>query len=220
MAFPLGGIMAALSKEAIQRLAVLRALYLWRKGADGPARLHKTLFAAQKTSKDRQWRLFDFKQGRLGEYSNEVASALNDLQHAGRIETIYDGLSARIRAKVPVKTRRQIDLFFEEYFTEWSNALLPAFRKWAYLNNDTIAQRAHDDAAHTKANHGEPIFSSFRSSEVQFEDLDEDLAEQLSDFVDVKLHNALRQRVALAAERPRKNEDWRRIYFGKVRETA
>lgn len=212
--------MTMLSKEAIQRLAVLRALYLWRKGADGPARLHKTLFAAQKTSKDRQWRLFDFKRGRFGEYSNEVASALNDLQRAGRVETIYDGPSARIRANAPLSMRRRIGQFFDDYFTDWSNALLPAFRQWAYLSNDTIARSAHDDAAHTKANHGEAIFSSFRSSEVQFEDLDEDLAEQLSDFVDVKLHNALRQRVAFAAERPRKNEDWRQIYFGKVRETA
>lgn len=212
--------MATLSKEAIQRLAVLRTLYLWRKGADGPARLHKTLFTAQKRSKDGQWRLFDFKRRRSGEYSNEVASALNDLQRAGRIETIYDGPSARIRAKAPLSMRRRIDRFFDDYFTDWSNALLPAFRKWAYLSNDAIAQGTHDDPTYKKANPGEHIFSSFRSSEVQFEDLDEDLAEQLSDFVDVKLHNALRQRVTLAAERPRKNEDWRGIYFGKVRETA
>ncbi|HET6881773.1 MAG TPA: hypothetical protein VFI31_16535, partial [Pirellulales bacterium] len=68
--------------------------------------------------------------------------------------------------------------------------------------------------------HGEPIFSSFSSEQVTFKTLGDDEAEQLSDFVDAKLHAVLRRRVNLAAERPPHNEDWRQIYFGKPRESA
>lgn len=212
--------MATLSKQTIQRLAVLHTLALWKSGAYGPVRLHKTLFFADKDAADDRWRLFGFKKWWLGQYSDEVASVLNDLQHAGRVETIYDGPSARIRARISAQMRRRIGGFFDEYFAEWSMALLPAFRKWAYLSNDSIITRAHDDATYKTTDHGELIFSSFASQEVEFQGLDDECAEQLSDFVDAKLHNVLRRRVALAAERTPQSEDWRQVYFGKGRESA
>lgn len=211
--------MGMLSKHTIQQLALLRALNLWREGADGPMHLHRTLWAADAACKDKRWRLFGFKQGRLGPYSNEVASALNDLQSSGRIDTIYDGPSVRICAKLPPTMRRQIEGFFGAYFREWNKAMRRVCRN-AALINDILALHARDDAAHKKKVHSEPVFSSFRPSEIEFEGLEDDVAEQLSDFVDATLHKALRQRVLLAAERPRQNEDWRGIYFDKVCETA
>ena len=211
--------MAMLSKKAIQRLALLRTLSVWPKGADGPALIHRALFAAEKLAKNRQWRLFGFKQGRFAEYSDEVASALNDLQRAGRIETIYDGPSARIRAKVPTALRKRIDRFFDDYFPEWRKALLRESRKSA-RGDHALVRHARNGGTSEKDDRTQPIFCSFRSSAVEFKDLDADVAEQLSDFADTKLQGVLRQRIVLAAKRPRRDENWRQIYFGKAREPA
>ncbi|HVC94523.1 MAG TPA: hypothetical protein VND64_12570 [Pirellulales bacterium] len=207
--------MGCLSKRAIQRLAVLHTLSLWRKGAYGPVRVHKTLFFADKNSVDATWRLFTFKKWNLGQYSDEIASALNDLQAARRVSTLFDGPSERIRAHVPASIRPRIAAFFANYFQEWSAALKPAFKEWAHLRNVDIINRAHQDATYTGANHGDTIFRSFSAKEVEFDGLDADVAEQFSDLVDDRLHEGLLKRVAQAADRPRKNEDWRRIYFGE-----
>jgi hypothetical protein len=207
--------MGCLSKRAIQRLAVLHTLALWRRGAYGPVRVHKTLFFADKNSADQTWRLFTFKKWNLGQYSDEIASSLNDLQAAGRVSTVFDGPSQRIRAHVPPSMRPRIAAFFADYFREWNAALKPAFKEWAHLRNVDIINRAHQDSTHTSANHGDTIFRSFSAKKVEFDNLDNDIAEQLSDLVDVQLHAGLLKRAAEAARRPRKHEDWRRIYFGE-----
>jgi hypothetical protein len=91
------------------------------------------------------------------------------------------------------------------------------FRQIRWLLKEMATQ---NDPSYKKTDHGEPIFSSLGSEQVEFTGLDDEAAEQLSDFVDAELHDVLRRRVALAAERPRRGEDWRSIYFGKAREFA
>ena len=110
----------------------------------------------------------------MGQYSDEVPAVLNDLQQAGRIVTIYDGPSARIRADVSPKMRARLSGFFDDYFQQSSKALVPAFRKWAYMDNDTIITRAHDDPSYKKTDHGEPIFSSFAPEQIAFKGPDDD----------------------------------------------
>ncbi|HEV3004506.1 MAG TPA: hypothetical protein VGX78_08585 [Pirellulales bacterium] len=207
--------MGSLSKRTIQRLAVLHTLSLWRRGAYGPVRLHKTLFFADKNSPDPAWRLFTFKKWKLGQYSDEIDAALNDLQVLGRVSTVFDGPSERIRAHVPPSMRPRIAAFFADYFPQWSAALKPAFKECAHLHKVDLIHPAHQDSTHASVNHGDTIFWSFSAKEVEFDELDEDVAERLSDLVDVRFHEALRKRVAQAAGRPRKHEDWRRIYFGE-----
>ncbi len=107
--------MAVLTKQTIQRLAVLRALSMWRRGAYGPMRLHKTLFFADKDA-PAPWRLFTFKKWLLGQYSDEIADALNALREAGTISTSYDGPSERLKVEVTTDTRRQLADFFRMYF--------------------------------------------------------------------------------------------------------
>ena len=83
--------MAKLAKETIQRLAVLRALSMWRTGAFGPVRLQKTLFYADKRNPRRK-HIFTFKKYYLGQYSPEVSDALNSLRASGRLRCTYAGL--------------------------------------------------------------------------------------------------------------------------------
>jgi hypothetical protein len=67
--------MAKLGRETVQRLAVLRALTLWRRGPYGPVRLQKTMFRADQNHPE-QKRLFTFKKYYLGQYSQQIAEAL------------------------------------------------------------------------------------------------------------------------------------------------
>ena len=206
--------MAVLSKVTIQRLAVLRALSMWQRGAYGPLRLHKALFFADKNT-PAGWRLFTFKKWRLGQYSDEIAGTLNALRQAGRITTRYDGPSERMKADLPKATSRLLEEFFREYFPAWNENLTRSFHDWAYLDNDTIIDRAHDDPSYTRTQRGEVIFSSFDADLVEFSDLDSQVAEEFSDLVDVGLQQGLLTRLAVAAERPAKGEDWRQLYFGE-----
>lgn len=102
-------------------------------------------------------------------------------------------------------------------FPEWRKSLLRESRKSA-RSSHALVRHARNGGASEKDDRAQPIFCSFRPSTVEFKDLDADVAEQLSDFVDTKLQDAPRQRIALAAKRPRR--DCRQIYFGKARERA
>ena len=175
-------------------------------------RLQKTLFFADKSNLP-EWRLFTFKKWHLGQYSNEIASSLNDLRATGRLTSLFDGPAERLRAEIPDRAKREILKFFRAHFNEWHNSLEAAFPKWAYLNNDAIITHAHDDPSYTYSQKGEVIFSSFKPSLVEFEGMNDDLAERLSDLVDVELQQAIKNRVAAAVERPINNEDWRTLYF-------
>ena len=206
--------MAILSKEVIQRLAVLRALSMWQKGACGPVRVHKVLFFADKSS-DAEWHFFTFKKWRLGQYSDEIADSLNQLREIGRLSCIFDGPADRLRAEISSPIKKHLVSFFRDYFCNWHNSLEEAFPKWAYLNNDAIITRAHDDPSYTRKQHGDVIFSSFESESVEFEGLEPELVERLADLVDVRLHRAIETRLASAAKRPARSEDWRKIYFGQ-----
>ena len=204
--------MAVLTKKTVQRLAVLHALSRWRRGAYGPLRLHKTLFFADKEN-DPGWRVFAFKRYYLGQYSDEIADSLNELRGLNRIRSVYDGPSERLRAELPIAARTRIDLFFRRYFSDWYSSLGVAFDKWAYLNNDTILERAHDDSTYVSSQHGQLIFPSFDAANVEFSGLTDRMAERLSDFVDVRLHNGIERRLAVAGHRPARGENWRKIYF-------
>jgi len=206
--------MPALSKQTIQRLAVLHALAKWQKGAYGPVRLQKTLFFADKESPP-EWRLFTFKKWRLGQYSDEVSESLNALRRAGRVNSWYDGPSERLKAEIPAASKRRLAAVLRDYFPEWSANLDAAFAKWAYLNNDAIIELAHDDPTYKARNHGEVIFSSFEPDCVELVGLDDESAEELSDLVDVRLQRGLAKRLAAALERPAQGEDWRKIYFAE-----
>jgi hypothetical protein len=204
--------MAAFSKKSVQRLAVLRALGMWARGAYGPVRLHKTLYFADEHG-DPKWTLFTFRRWHLGQYSDEIAAALNDLKAANRISSEYDGPCERIRAELPQASMRRVKRFFTRYFPEWSRGLGAAFRKWAYLSNDDILTRAQEHESYTKKNHGELIISSFDAEEISFEGIDAEEAEHLLDLVDPKLQRGIKGKLALALDRPPRGEDWRAIYF-------
>jgi hypothetical protein len=208
--------MVELSKATIQQLAVLRALSMWQRGAYGPVRLHKILFFADKEN-DAEWRLFTFKKWHLGQYSDEVAESLNRLRATGRISCVFDGPAERIRAEISAAAKGVVFEFFREYFVQWHVGLEQAFPKWAYLNNDTIIRRAHDDPSYTRHQHRDEIFPSFSGDAVLFEGLDPAIAERLADLVDVRLHRGIEKQMAAAVQRPVKGEDWRTIYFGEKR---
>jgi hypothetical protein len=211
--------MAVLSKATVQRLAVLRALSMWRNGAYGPVRLHKTLFFADRDNEP-EWRLFTFKRWWLGQFSDEVSDKLNDLRQVGRISCVYDGPSERICAELPIAMARALRQFFDSYFPKWTTGLKSAFKTWAYLSNDDIIRKAHDDPSYTKSQHGNIILESFQCQLVTFEELDDELAENLSDLVDVRLQTGLLKRLYASVDEPIKAEDWRQIYFGERREAA
>lgn len=210
--------MATLPKKTIQRLAVLRAVSMWKTGgAYGPLRVQKTLFFADRDSGSQQ-HLFTFKRWRLGQYSDEIADAMNGLRDASRIETVFDGPSECIRASLSPRASQRLERFFRRSFPAWSRALKPAFQEWAYLTNDDIIAKAHEDDSYTKSQHGEVIVTSFEQTKVDFPDLDPQEAEFLSDLVDERFQRGLASRLETAASREPKREDWREFYgFAKKR---
>ena len=210
--------MAVLSKSALQRLAVLHALSLWRRGAYGAIRVQKALFFADHESEPK-WRLFTFKKWRLGQYSDEVSDALNVLHAAGRVTSWFDGPAERLKAEVPKPRQREISDLFRNHFSDWFKNLNRAFTKWAYLHNDTIIQRAHDDLTFKASRCGEVVFSSFDYEQLELSGLDDEIAESLSDLVDSRLQHGLAKRLAAAVQRPQEREDWRSIYFDRSGQT-
>lgn len=205
--------MITLSKETIQRLAVLRAVSLWEKGAQGPARLHKTLFFADHDSADQKRRLFTFKRWCLGQYSDEVANALNSLQDAGRIRVHFDGPAGRIDITLSTRSSDRLRRFFRRFFPEWEKSLARAFRRWAHLNEDQILVEAQDDPAYRQFRHGEIIAASSLPKHVELSELDDQEAEFLADLVDSRLAGTLKTRLRTAAKTHARREDWKSIYF-------
>jgi hypothetical protein len=211
---------ASLSKETIQRLAVLRAVSMWANGAYGPVRVHKTLFLADQKAGDEDWHLFTFQKWLLGQYSDEIAEALNALRAAGCIETIYDGPSERIVATIPARMQTKIKRLFRDYFWEWHKALDPAFKEWAYLTTDDVIKKAHEDATYTKRQHGEVIIKSFSSKFIEFDGLSDEDAESLNDAVDSRFQRGLADRTEAACRKMLAGEDWRHIYFGEQKQAV
>ncbi|MBI1903876.1 MAG: hypothetical protein HYS13_22465 [Planctomycetia bacterium] len=198
----------------IQKLAVLWALSLWRRGAVGPLSLHKTLFLADESAKPK-WRLFTFKKWRLGEFSDEISEALNKLRSAGRISTCFDGPSERIRAELSRREAAALRRFFGRFFPNWNRELRRAFRRWANLTSDDILEMAASNATHNSSRRGDVVFASLAPDRIELDGLDDDEAEWLSDLVDERLHRELSKRIERAAKRPAHGEDWRSIYFGR-----
>ena len=207
--------MASLSKETIQKLAVLRTLSLWEKGAYGPVRLHKTLFFADKHASDPKGSIFTFKRWYLGQYSDEIAQALNELQNASKVKMHFDGPSGRLEARVSPNKKKVVVSFFKQHFSAWEKSLRTAFREWAYLSNDEILIKAHDDPTYKTSNHGEVIMESRLADTVTFDALDSETAESLTDLVDDVLAERIRNCLREAQRHPARAENWRSIYFGK-----
>lgn len=207
--------MAFLTKRTIQKLAVLHAVSHWRKGAYGSLRLQKTLFFADSETADQEWRLFTFKRWKMGQYSDEVSGALNSLQSAGRIETHFDGPSQRIEASISTKLKSRIGRLFRGYFLEWNEALGASFQQWAYLTNDQILTKAHDDPTYKQSQHGQIIAESALADRVNLIGMGENEAEALTDFVDPLFGRTVRVRLQKASKRTRTAEDWRSVYFPK-----
>src|SRR5262249_34793508 len=151
--------------------AVLRALTLWRRGAYGPVRLHKTMFAADKNNPHKK--LFTFKKYYLGQYSAEISSALNSLRASGRLESAYDGPAERLKAVVPADLEKKIRKLFETAFPEWEKELRKVFREWGYLSNDKILKKAHEDASYRESEHEQVIFESKLPETTDIPDLSE-----------------------------------------------
>src|SRR5205823_10045803 len=126
-----------------------------------------------------------------GQFSDDVSEALNGLQAAGRLSIHFHGPSQRIVAEIPQRIQSRVRGFFRDYFGPWRTALDHAFAKWAYLNNDQILVKAHDDPTYKQSQHGQIIAKSGLLRAVDFEGMDEDVAETLTDFVDPRLTGAL-----------------------------
>ena len=73
-------------------MPVLRTLLLWKNGAHGPLRLHKTLFCADRNSFGKQHRhFFTFKKWHLGQFSDDIADALDYVRCYERIRAVVEG---------------------------------------------------------------------------------------------------------------------------------
>ena len=79
--------------------------------------------------------------------------------------------------------------------------------------SDAVAEPA-------RSRHGETILTSFEDEVIEFEGLEDEDAERLSDLVDDKLQQGLMSRTVAACRKPPVNENWRRIYFGEEAATA
>jgi hypothetical protein len=203
--------MAKLSKATIQKLAVLRALTLWKRGAYGPVRLQKTMFAVDK---ENALRLFTFKKYYLGQYSEEISGALNSLRAAGRLQSSFDGPSERLQAMVSPQAAKKIRQLFAHAFPEWEKQLNKAFPDWGYLSNNSILKKAHGDATFTKTIHDDVIFDSNIKEMIDIPELSDETAKELADLVDEKLGATLRKRIFAAVKVAAGSEDWRSLYFG------
>jgi len=213
-------VVAKLSRETVQRLAVLKALSLWQNGAYGPVRVHKVLFFTdKKASATSRRNLFTFKKWALGQYSDEIASALNGLRTSGRLRNVFDGPAERLTAIIPRPAQVMIDEFFESWYPELDKDMAVVFDEWGYLSNAEIIRKAHEDHTYTESEKGEIIWESTLPDVVEIAELSDDDAENLSDLVDPRLFLALRDRLQEAVKIPAKHSDWRRRYFCEVEDT-
>src|ERR1700722_2267940 len=145
--------MAKLSKRTLQRLAVLRALLLWRRGAYGPLRVHKTLFFSEE--KHGSQRFFDFKRAQYGQFSEEIEESLGDLAHSGRMDFVFDGACVRLVPNVSSDLRSTIERVFEQHFNAWNVALLETQGIQGYWVNDQIIEEAHRHQSYLSSVHGQ-----------------------------------------------------------------
>jgi hypothetical protein len=204
--------MAKLTKSTIHRLAVLRALSLWQRGAYGALRLHKILFAADKHSTSK---LFTFKKYYLGQYSEDVSEALNALRSAGRLRASFDGPAERLIPIIAPVSAARIDKLFTAGFPKWMRALRGAVQEWGRLSHDNVLKKAHEDATRTENTHDHVIFASTLPDLVDVPGLSAEAAEELTDLVDEKLSSTLRERPTAAAKAPVHASNWRQAYFGE-----
>ncbi len=202
--------MAKLSKQTLQRLAVLRALVLWKHGAYGPLRVHKTLFFTEE--KHPSERFFDFKRWMHGQFSEEIDASLNDLARAGRMAFVCDGPSVRLVAQLPDDLRQTLERVFEDNFRAWTAALKETHDTIGYLVNDQLLEEAHRQESYTNSSRGELIARSTFADAVEI-DIDSDEAEALSECVDPDFARLLKRQMDQACQQPFEAEDWREIYF-------
>jgi hypothetical protein len=202
--------MAKLSKRTLQRLAVLRALLLWRRGAFGPLRVHKTLFFTE--DNHGLERFFDFKKWHLGQFSEDIEESLNDLAIAGRMTFVCDGSSVRLMPSISGDLRRLLERVFDDNFKAWTAALREAVDTKGYLVNEQILEEAQRHASYTGSSKGEIIARSTINDAVEI-DIDADDAESLSESVDPHFSRILKSQMAKARSQPFEAEDWRAIYF-------
>ncbi len=202
--------MARLSKKTVQRLAVLRALVNWSNGAYGPLRVHKTLFF---TDMNYQKKLFTYKKYHYGQYSEDITAALNALRAAGILQCIFDGPAERLRVAIPGKTKRQVERLFEQRFPLWERSFQRSFREWGHLRNSTIIDRARSDETYKKFGHNEVIFKGTLPDVVNIPELDAASAERLSDLVDERLNEQIRDKLMQAVRKVAVRVDWRQRYF-------
>jgi hypothetical protein len=204
--------MARLSKATIQKLAVLRALSLWKHGAHGPVRLQKIMFAADFPNARK---LFTFQKYYLGQYSEEISAALNSLRAGGWLTSQFDGPAERLEAVVSAGAADKIRSLFTLAFPKWENELKQAFSKWGHLPNDKILKQAHDDVAGTKTVRGQLIFESNLPAMVDVAGVSPAAVEELTVLVDERFTHELRQRLGTATKIPATSTDWRGLYFGE-----
>lgn len=205
-----GAIMAKLSKQTLQRLAVLRTLFLWKRGAFGPLRVHKTLFFAE--DKHQSQRFFNFKRWEHGQFSEDIAESLNDLLNAGRITFVFDGPSVRLLPKTAPELRAAVERMFDDSFTAWTSALKETQEVIGYLANEQIVEQARRHTSYSTFSKGQIIATSTLEEMVEI-DMDSDEAESLSEAVDPHITRILRSQMAKASTQPFQAEDWRAIYF-------
>lgn len=204
--------MANIKRETIRSLAVLRVLFLWQHGAYGPVRLHKTMFAADRASSQH---IFTYKKYYLGQYSQNISDALNTLQSAGRLKSIYDGPAERLKAVLSLESILKIKKLFSRGFPEWEKKLKEAFSVWGYLTNDQILKKAHEDATYTETIHDQIILESTLPAIVSVPSLDDEDAEELNDLVDDRLVPFLKGRIQKACKIPAADINWRHLVFGE-----
>ncbi len=207
--------MATLSRQTIQRLAVLHTLSKWQRGAYGPVRVQKTLFFADQAN-DPLSRFFTFRKYYLGQYSREISDALNALRDSGRLKCVFAGPAERLQVTLSTESKQKIAKLFRQRFPKWEKGLKQAFLRWAYLRNDDLLNKAHDDPAYTQAQHDQIIFESSLPDEIDIPLLDEESAEKLTDLVDERLAKETLKRMLQAVKTPAKNTNWRERYFDEV----
>lgn len=208
--------MARLTRETIQRLAVLRALALWHNGPFGKCRLHRTLFLADKSNPRK--RLFTFRKYRLGPHSPDVSNALNALSKSSRIECVFEGPAERLKAAVSRSAISTIKHVLARRFPQWEAGLIQAFSESGHLPDEDILQEVRDPT-YAQSDFDQVIFQSALPAMVGIPGLDAQTAERLTDLVDERLNTALKDqflRTLKAASARKDVVPWRKAYFNKV----
>jgi hypothetical protein len=202
--------MAKLSKRTLQRLAVLRALHLWERGAFGPIRIHKVLFFAERDLEAS--RFFTFRRWHRGQYSKDIANALNGLRASGQIKIVFDGPSNRIAVDAQDRLIETTTKLFSDRFPAWTSSLLRSHQSLGYRKTDEIIGIAHGDQSHFESKPGQVIHRSNVGDAVDV-DISDFTAEFLSDSVDDQLRTELVIKLKDAVNRPVRNMDWRSDFF-------